>query len=186
MTCLHCGRESIDGSTFCSHCGQPFSASPAVAPPVPVPPAPPAPGAPAYAGFWRRLAAYLLDYIIFIAGVFVFFFALVLAVMIAGGGKEPDERIFGVLGYIIGIPAFWLYFALSESSRWQATLGKKALGIKVTDLNGQPISFARATGRHFSKIISAVLLSAGFLMIAFTERKQGLHDLMAGCLVVRR
>lgn len=188
MTCAHCGRESIEGSTFCSHCGQPFSGS-QPADPAPLPPAPPvhvAPSAPGYAGFWRRLAAYLVDYIVVIVGIFLFFFVLGMAVTIASGGRDPNEKIFEVLGYLIGLPAVWLYFALCESSSWQATLGKRALGIKVTDVNGQPVSFARATGRYFGKIISGLLLFAGFIMIAFTERKQGLHDLMADCLVVRR
>jgi uncharacterized RDD family membrane protein YckC len=71
-----------------------------------------------------------------------------------------------------------------ESSSKQATLGKMALGIIVTDLEGQRISFGKATGRHFSKIVSGIILYIGFIMVAFTEKKQGLHDMMAGCLVV--
>ena len=82
---------------------------------------------------------------------------------------------------------WWLYFALMESSPHQGTLGKLALGLKVTDLNGDgPISFGRATGRHFSKILSVVILGIGFIMAGFTARKQALHDLIAGCLVLRR
>ncbi|MGI8638732.1 MAG: RDD family protein [Pyrinomonadaceae bacterium] len=77
------------------------------------------------------------------------------------------------------------YFTLLESSRWQATLGKLILGIKVTDLSGGRISFARATGRFFGKILSGQVLLIGYLMAAFTERKQALHDLLAGTLVVR-
>ena len=78
----------------------------------------------------------------------------------------------------------WLYGALMESSRYQATLGKMVLGIVVTDMNGQRVSIARATGRHFGKWVSSLILGIGYLMIAFTEKKQGLHDIMAGCLVV--
>ncbi len=73
-----------------------------------------------------------------------------------------------------------------ESSPTQATLGKMALGIKVTDLAGKRVGFGKATGRYFGKIISALILLIGFIMVAFTEKKQGLHDKMAGCLVVNK
>ena len=77
--------------------------------------------------------------------------------------------------------ASWLYWALMESSAWQATLGKKLFGLKVTDLQGRRISFARASGRYFGKIVFV-----GFIMVAFTEKKQALHDMIAGCLVVKK
>ena len=78
----------------------------------------------------------------------------------------------------------WLYFALCESSAWQATIGKLALGIRVTDLQGRRISFLRALGRYGAKFISAIILCIGFIMVAFTRRKQGRHDLIAGTLVL--
>jgi uncharacterized RDD family membrane protein YckC len=78
-----------------------------------------------------------------------------------------------------------LYAALMESSSKQATLGKMALGVRVTDLDGNRIGFGKATGRHFAKILSALILGIGFLMVAFTQRKQGLHDMLAGTLVMR-
>jgi uncharacterized RDD family membrane protein YckC len=71
-----------------------------------------------------------------------------------------------------------------ESSSRQATVGKIALGLRVTDLNGERITFLRATGRYFGKIISGMILYIGFIMAAFTEKRQALHDLMAECLVV--
>jgi uncharacterized RDD family membrane protein YckC len=80
----------------------------------------------------------------------------------------------------------WLYWALLESSRWQATLGKKMLGLQVTDLEGRRISFARATGRYFGKVISTLLLLVGFAMAGFTEKKQALHDMIASCLVLKK
>jgi uncharacterized RDD family membrane protein YckC len=73
-----------------------------------------------------------------------------------------------------------------ESSGSQGTLGKMAVGIKVTDLYGNRIGFGKATGRFFGKIISFFILLVGYLMVAFTQKKQGLHDMMAGCLVVNK
>ena len=80
----------------------------------------------------------------------------------------------------------WLYYAFLESSSWQGTLGKKALGLEVTDLQGRRISFARASGRFFGKFISVMILLIGFIMAGFTARKQALHDILAGCLVIRK
>jgi uncharacterized RDD family membrane protein YckC len=73
-----------------------------------------------------------------------------------------------------------------ESAPQQATLGKMALGLKVTDLQGEPISFARATGRYFGKIVSSLIFFVGFMMTGWTEKKQALHDIMAGTLVVKK
>jgi uncharacterized RDD family membrane protein YckC len=85
----------------------------------------------------------------------------------------------------IFIGGSWLYSALMESSSWQATLGKRALGLRVTDEHGERMSFAHATGRYFSKLLSAMTLGIGYLMVAFTDRKRGLHDMIANTLVVQ-
>jgi len=79
----------------------------------------------------------------------------------------------------------WLYFALLESSSHQATVGKLACGLRVTDERGKRIGFGRATGRHFGMLLCWLTLGVGFLMVAWTRRKQGLHDLLARTLVVR-
>lgn len=85
------------------------------------------------------------------------------------------------------IVATWLYFALMESSARQATVGKIALGLFVTDLQGRRITFGRATGRFFAKIITGLVpLFIGYIMAAFTARKQALHDMIASCLVLKR
>jgi predicted Zn finger-like uncharacterized protein len=135
-----------------------------------------------YGGFWKRFAAAIVDGLIlmvvgFIIGGFIGFVYGSATGRSAGGG--PIGNLFG---FILG----WLYYAFMESSSTQGTLGKMVLGIKVTDLYGNRISFGRATGRHFGKIISTILLFIGYLMVAFTSKKQGLHDMMAGCLVVNR
>jgi uncharacterized RDD family membrane protein YckC len=94
----------------------------------------------------------------------------------------------GTLGHGLILFPFlpWIYEAIMLSSEQQATLGKMAMGIMVTDLAGRRITFARATGRHFAKWISALILGIGFLMAAFSEKKQALHDMMAETLVVTK
>jgi uncharacterized RDD family membrane protein YckC len=136
-----------------------------------------------YAGFWNRFAASIIDIIITLIGGWTIGF--VFGVMMALGGTTDIDIITG-LANLLGIIINWLYFALMESSSSQGTLGKMVLGIKVTDLNGNRVSFGKATGRHFGKIISVIVLGIGYIMVAFTEKKQGLHDMMAGCLVVNR
>ena len=79
----------------------------------------------------------------------------------------------------------WVYESLMESASKQATLGKMVLGLKVTDMEGRRISFSRATGRHFAKIISGMIFAVGYIMAGFTQRKQALHDMIAGTLVQR-
>ena len=88
--------------------------------------------------------------------------------------------------YGLEIAITWLYFALQESSVAQATLGKRAMGIKVTDDYGQRIGFGRATGRFFGKILSGVIFDIGFMLAGWTARKQALHDMLAGTVVVFR
>lgn len=132
-----------------------------------------------YAGFWKRVAAAIIDGIITttVGSMFV-------TVMVAGGIE--DATVLQDMANIFAIILAWLYFAVMESSPTQGTLGKMALGIKVTDIEGNKIGFVRASGRHFGKIISALILLIGFIMVSFTQKKQGLHDMMAECLVVNK
>lgn len=135
-----------------------------------------------YAGFWKRVVAAILD------GILLFGMSCLLVAPVMGFaiGVGMDPTALEGLANLISIVVAWLYSAGFESSRYQATPGKMALGIVVTDLEGYRIGFGRATGRHFAMILSALILLIGFLMVAFTERKQGLHDIIAGCLVVNK
>jgi uncharacterized RDD family membrane protein YckC/Tfp pilus assembly major pilin PilA len=142
------------------------------------------PGGSIHAGFWRRSAAYLLDGII--VGVAGWIVATVLMVGLIASGSVSAMVAGVVLNYFAIIALYWLYFALQESSAAQATIGKRALGIKVTDEHANRISFARATGRFFGKIISALIANVGFMLAGWTERKQALHDMMASTFVVFR
>lgn len=133
-----------------------------------------------YAGFWRRVAAYLLDSLLLMVIGFV---AGVLLGLLEFAVAHAASR---ASGYVVGVVVAWLYFALFESSRQQATPGKLALGLRVTDARGARIGFGRASGRYFGKYVSALILFVGFMMAGWTRRKQALHDMMAGCCVVRR
>jgi len=120
-----------------------------------------------HAGFWRRGAALTLDGLVL--SIPIFLLALI-----------------PVAGIVLIVVGRWLYFALLESSAAQATLGKRAMGIKVTDGAGNRISFGQATGRYVGALLSRLILYIGFMLAGWTERKQALHDLMANCCVVFR
>ncbi len=133
-----------------------------------------------YASFWKRTAAYLVDYFIsyFISLLIGFIIGFVLARM---GANHAAIQVVGIL---LGLGVFIVYFVCAESSSWQATIGKRIFGLKVTDENGQRISFWRSLGRYLGCIVSGLTLCIGYLMCLWTERKQCLHDKMAGCLVI--
>jgi uncharacterized RDD family membrane protein YckC len=140
-----------------------------------------------YAGFWWRVLAYIIDAVI----LSIVFFPLGMAVGIgmgAMGGPDPDSLAMPAINLGLNgfqILATWLYHAFCESSPWQGTIGKKVLGLRVTDIDGNQISFGRATGRYFGMILSGMICFIGFIMVAFTEKKQGLHDMLASTLVVK-
>lgn len=164
----------------------PFRASPAFAAAGPA--AMPAPVV--YAGFMRRFAAFLLDGLILGAINFglIFVLALLFGLSVLGHGGKPDagDTAVFLLIYPLVFGVALLYWSLQESSAHQATLGKRALGIKVTDLDGRRISWSHAVGRWFATALSYITLYIGFLMAGFTERKQALHDMVASTLVVDR
>jgi uncharacterized RDD family membrane protein YckC len=137
-----------------------------------------------YASFGARLAALLIDQVIVFIAAAILGFGI--GVLIAVGGSTGLSTGAEGLLNIMGIVITWLYYAGFESSAQMGTPGKRALGLRVTDMQGQRIDFARATGRYFGKIISALLLGIGFLMMLSDERKQTLHDKMASCLVLKQ
>jgi uncharacterized RDD family membrane protein YckC len=154
-----------------------------------------------YAGFWLRLVAYLID-----AAIMGVVFGVIVAIAIGVLGRSffrgfipgvydrPANPVFpaallGVMFVLIPITVIvtWLYYAKMESSERQGTLGKIALGLFVTDAQGRRVSFARATGRFFAKFITGLIpFFIGYIMAGFTEKKQALHDMIAGCLVLKK
>jgi uncharacterized RDD family membrane protein YckC len=214
--CSKCGATTADRAAFCLNCGdavatvvprQPVMIASVAAPMagrVTASPAYPVPAAAPrveYAGFWLRLVAFVIDNLI----LGLSFFLVVIPLIFLTGFRRffdefrPGEALneVGVFMLIVffflvatgALVLTWLYHALMECSEWQATAGKKALGLIVTDMAGQRVSFGRATGRHFAKIITNLAsfgIGLGYLMAGFTEKKQALHDMLAGCLVLRR
>ncbi len=133
-----------------------------------------------FAGFWIRVLAYIIDFIPL---------AIITGVLAVVSGQslldtDPAAPLYNwadLVNLFIGIA----YFVGFESSSYQATPGKMALGLIVTDTDGRRISPMRALGRYVAKIPSAMILGIGFIMVGFTERKQGLHDYIASTLVVK-
>ena len=147
-----------------------------------------------YAGFWKRFVAYIIDGCITSFVSLFFIIPLVVIIGVGGANEEFDNPSMGFLAIIVGMYLMiasvlfilqWLYFAIMESTRG-ATFGKMALGISVTDMNGSPISFGRASGRYFAKIISSLTFCIGYIIAGFSQQKQALHDMTAGCLVINK
>ena len=186
MYCSRCGVSNADDARFCAGCGTTLVSTVASGPPV------------VYAGFWRRYFAMLIDGFIAAPVVCLLLLPFGLTGMVTAAiAKAADDVesiplamaglwVFVIAAIAVSLVGSWLYHTVMESSSYQGTLGKKMLGMAVTDLNGQRISFARANGRFFGRFLSGLIMNIGFIMAAFTEKKQALHDILAGCLVVRR
>ena len=150
------------------------------APPPPVWDARPVgPDRVAYGGFWIRVVAYIIDGILLtiVCGVV----DRLLGINILATDWDHYDPLANVISLVIG----WLYFALLESSERGATVGKMVMGLRVVTSDGQRLRFMNATGRYFAKILSAIILCIGFIMVAFTDKKRGLHDIIAGTLVIK-
>lgn len=175
QSCPMCGATLDAAAIRCGQCGENLSAQ----------------GDPLakrdfeYASFGRRLVAYLIDY--FIAALIpnVALGVLFDVGQFAGNIDDPFDDGIWLGSTAAGILIDWIYHAVMESSSRQATVGKMTMGLIVTDTEGQRISFGRATGRYFAKFLSGMMCCAGYIMAAFTERKQALHDLICGTLVLR-
>jgi uncharacterized RDD family membrane protein YckC len=179
MRCYKCGNENVSQASYCSACGAQLLIGDGYN------------IYKSYSGFWKRFGAMLIDYV-----VLAIFSSLcaVLAAILFGAGlfgaafgsvQSAAMAVTAITGYyLVAMVMNWLYFTLMESSSKQATLGKMALGVIVTDNNGNRISFGRANVRYWSKIISSFIFFIGYIMAAFTDKKQALHDLIANTFVV--
>ena len=203
LFCQKCGDEVASAYRYCPACGsQNFTsnratagrhaAAPSPALTLAAPPALSSPVAEAsprplmrvhargpFAGFWRRLLAYFID-----AFLLLLLFLLI-AFVVDWVAPNAEELSLGLSFIFFGLLISWIYFANGESGRHQGTFGKRMLGLRVADDYGQPVGFAQASGRFFGKFLSTLPFCVGFLMIALTERKQGIHDKLAGTCVLR-
>lgn len=145
-----------------------------------------------YAEFWLRFIAHFLDSLVL--NLIILLVWVIDVFLILGFGKllgvknvegSMVETIGGIINFIVITIIPWLYYALLESSSKQATIGKMTLGIIVTDIEGNRITFGRASARYWAKILSGLIFGIGYIMAGFTERKQALHDIFTNCLVIR-
>jgi uncharacterized RDD family membrane protein YckC len=144
-----------------------------------------------YAGFWIRVVAYLIDAVLLGIPTSILFAVFGGGISaLVGSNQDPSTinvaALFGALGTVILIvlAIHFCYFIFMESSEKQATVGKMVLSLKVTDVNGRRISIGQSVGRTLSKLLSSILY-IGYIMVGVTEKKQGLHDMIAGTFVVR-
>ena len=148
-----------------------------------------------YAGFWIRFVAFIIDGLVLNVLAFVLILPILGMIGIASFGLEeifnmdPNELSLAFVAIIIplsiaNIILYWLYFAVQQSSSWQATLGKRAVGIIVTDVHGERLNFTTASLRYLGRVISNMTMLIGYIIAAFTVKKQALHDIIAGTVVV--
>ncbi len=190
--CTKCGEMVVDQARFCHACGRPVTEI--VKPAFTDRPAP-APISsfyvvPMYAPVWRRFLASVIDVavlmMVVLPGVIALFWLVELVTGLFGMHADDGRELAGVAAVLLAIIGDWLYHAMMQSSTRQGTLGKQFMGLKITDLDGERIGFGQASGRHFAKFLSTFALFGGFIAAAFTRRKQALHDIVAGTVVVRR
>lgn len=122
-----------------------------------------------HSSFFRRFIASIID--IFVITLFIVFIQFILGFR--------DGTFFNIIIFLL----VWDYFAFQESSTRKGTVGKQAMNLIVTDLEGNKISFIQATKRFLGKFLAAIPFFAGFFLIFFTKKKQGLHDIIAKTLV---
>lgn len=144
-----------------------------------------APPGTTYASFSRRATAFSVDQLILLLIVIILTVPVFILLGVAAMFAWPFI-VFVPTFCSVRVPVGWAYFALQESGPHQATLGKRLCGLRVTDMQGRRISFFRATVRYFMKFVSAAIMMIGFIMAAFTERHQTLHDIIADTLVLKK
>ena len=202
--CSQCGSSNNANARFCQKCGASIVAGVAAITPVSGTMVSSGPAAAVmavapgqqYGGFWIRFLAVIVDGIILRVALQPILAILGLPHLWWFGRFGRFDHSIDIEDFVIFLSTLstvlaiffighWLYEALLTSSAWQGTVGKKLLGLKVTDDFGNRISFARATGRYFSKILSAMICYIGYIMAGFTDRKKALHDMIAGTVVVK-
>jgi uncharacterized RDD family membrane protein YckC len=185
--CPGCGREALDNAKFCHQCGTTLTGIPSMSlsdtGSLKLPRS-------EYGAIWRRVIACLIDFAIVAAVIapclLLFFWCIEL---LTSSTKlidiETGRFVAGMGAVVLTIITDWLYHAKMTSSPRQATYGKQFMRLKVTNINGERVSFGQATGRYFAKFLSTFAVFAGFIIAAFTKRKQALHDIVALTVVLK-
>ena len=141
----------------------------------------------AYAGFWRRVAAFLIDCGVMFPPFCVLNFVVIVIFRLIAAKHGTDSAVgMLVIWPAVTFFAVCVYFSALEASALQATLGKAVFGLRVCDLAGHRITVLRAFGRNIAKCLSTLSVGIGFLICGVTKKKQTLHDMLAGCVVLRR
>ena len=188
--CASCGSPALPDGEFCLFCGDLLTESGrhlAVRPQGSTTIVPTTEGR-EYAGFWRRVWAGTIDVsleilvALLISLVIDFGFSLVGRVL--GIEHESAAYITGFTFIVVLAVGGWLYAALSESSRYRATIGKRIMHLQVVTADGEKLNFGQASVRHVMKFLSLFTAGIGFVMAGFTKRRQALHDLPNDCLVI--
>lgn len=187
--CPNCGEDVLERARYCHVCGEPLQGKKRA--PMAVKELEEVPQVSGeFAPVWRRFLASAIDVsivlLVILPGVIAFFWLVEVVTGLLGMDREEGRFLAGMAAVLLGVVGDWLYHAKMQSSPRQATYGKQFMGLKVTGLSGERVSFAQATGRHFAKFLSTFALMIGFLVAAITRKKQALHDMVAGTLVVRR
>jgi uncharacterized RDD family membrane protein YckC len=195
QVCRSCGNRVLPDGKFCLFCGDVLvhfekmsvpkrTAYQPIVEAVDDPPI-----ATEYAGFWLRVWAGLIDVTLEVTVTalltVIVGFGLYWVGRSQGTAPEAMKYVTGFVSIPLLTVGAWLYCAIAESSRWQATLGKRLMGLQVTTSDGERISFGQASVRHFMKFLSLFTLTVGFMMAGWTKRRQALHDMPSDCLVVR-
>lgn len=192
MHCLRCGAELADDELVCTKCG--FlediinSTKQKEVKPKPVKDV----SERYYAGFWRRGSALILDFLILIGGEALLAAVIggLILLMSAISGHHVDLHIISAFavgfGVVFALALNWAYFTWFESSKYQATLGKKIMGLTVVDLDSKRIPMGQANIRYWGKLLSMLILFGGFWMMVFIKKKRTLHDLIAGTMVIKQ
>src|SRR5262245_5331284 len=184
MFCSRCGTWAPDDSTSCPLCGLALQVDnwPREAKPIPPTPTPaPVLELVTYAGFWRRFAGLVIDFVV------TFFPIATVRVMLGLPAWAPFEppSVASSWAGLFGLLIDWLYAAFFMSSSMRGTLGQQIMDLHVTDLRGERISFARATGRYAAQLLNLFTVGFGLLIQLFNARRQALHDMVTGTVVVR-
>lgn len=133
-----------------------------------------------YAGFWIRVAALLLDYLILFIGNIV----IALLIFLPFGSSKTNMNDLQIINSVSDFIFLISYFGYFIGSKWQATPGKRICGIYIVRENGKPVSPTLCIGRYFAYFLSSIILGFGFLMVAWTDQKKALHDIVCGTRVV--